>query len=211
MGAIVVAGASIEPQHEGRYSFALQILLVLGWGTLFVYCAAYLYEDLPFRAASIQAIGEPLIDQSGDLSRSVIIVASPERATPPAVPVGVQSSEPTAAVAQPVASPATPRSASVGLDYVGMWGPTADACSAPSRRNGYVPATITPERAKAGETVCSFRGTHRVGNGWAMAADCGDREHRWSSQVRLAVSGDRLTWTSAMGTSTYVRCGRRAG
>jgi hypothetical protein len=211
MGAIVVAGASIESQKLGRYSFALQTALVLGWGTLFAYCAAYLYEDLPFRTASIQAVGEPLIDQSEDLSRSVIIVAAPERATPAVAPVDVQSSEPAAAVAQPVAPPATPRPASLSLDYVGMWGPTAEACSAPSRRNGYVPATITPERAKAGETICNFRGTHRAGSGWAMAADCGDREHRWSSQVRLAVSGDRLTWTSAMGTSTYVRCGRRAG
>jgi hypothetical protein len=74
-----------------------------------------------------------------------------------------------------------------------------------------LPATITPERAKAGDTVCTFRDAHRTGNAWIMAADCGDRDRRWSSKVRLVVDGDRLTWTSAWGTSAYTRCNRRAG
>jgi hypothetical protein len=210
MGAIVTIESSTGPQQEGWSSFALQVILAIGWCGLFAYSAAYLYEDLPFRNAATQAINEQLIDQSVDLSRSVILVATPQQTTSAAAIINAAPMEPAVVEAQSVAPPATPRPASVGLDYVGMWGPTADACSAPSRRKGYVPATITPERAKAGETICSFRGTHRVGNGWAMAADCGDREHRWSSQVRLAVIGDRLTWTSAMGTSTYVRCNRRA-
>ncbi|MGU3541246.1 peptidase inhibitor family I36 protein, partial [Methylobacterium sp. A54F] len=34
---------------------------------------------------------------------------------------------------------------------------------------------------------------------------------RWTSQVRLVVEGERLTWTSAKGSAAYVRCGRRAG
>ncbi|WP_257791899.1 hypothetical protein [Methylobacterium durans] len=44
-----------------------------------------------------------------------------------------------------------------------------------------------------------------------MAADCNDRGRRWTSQVRLLVEGDRLTWSSAKGSSSYLRCPRRAG
>lgn len=211
MGAIVLAGPSVGFQPKDRRSVALQVMLVLGWGGLFAYCAAYLNEDLPFPTSSVQAIGEPVIDQPEDISRPVIRVAALEPAMPAAAPAVVPPSTPAIVAVQTVTSPATPRPASVGLDYVGTWGPTTDACSAPARRKGFVPATITPGRAQAGDTICSFSGAHRAGNIWSLAADCGDRDHRWSSQVRLAVNGDRLTWTSALGTSTYVRCGRRAG
>jgi hypothetical protein len=96
-------------------------------------------------------------------------------------------------------------------DHVGVWGPNAAACGAPHRRRGYYQATITTERARAGRTICTFHDGRRVGNAWVAGADCADRGRRWSSQVRLVVDGDRLTWTSAKGSATYVRCSRRAG
>lgn len=211
MGAIIVAGPLAGPSAESRRSTALHVLLVLGWAGLFAYCGAYLDEDLPFQTSSVQSVGEPLIDQPDDLSRQAMSLAAPEPAGAVAAPDTVTAPASPIVVTQPVVPPATTRSATAGFDYVGTWGPTPDACSAPARRKGYVPATFTPDRAKAGDTICSFRGAHRTGNAWAMAADCGDRDRRWSSQVRIAVNGDRLTWTSAMGTSTYVRCARRAG
>ncbi|MFD0933679.1 peptidase inhibitor family I36 protein, partial [Methylobacterium trifolii] len=96
-------------------------------------------------------------------------------------------------------------------EYVGLWGPNPAACGARSRRRGYIPAMISQERAQAGRTICNFHDGHRSGNTWVMAAECSDRGRRWSSQVRLMVEGDRLTWSSAKGSASYVRCNRRAG
>ena len=207
MAAGAMVEWAVEPQVRRKRGFAAPVLLAAGWIGLFAYCASYLTEDMPFRRSSAPMVGEPLIDQPEDLPRHLIAVAAPE---PPAVtasdvmtPQALQ-----ALAAQPSAAPAAIRSA---VDYVGVWGPTPEACGAPARRHGYIQATITPERARAGNTVCSFRDTHRAGNAWAMAADCSDRDRRWSSRVRLMVEGDRLTWTSAWGTSAYVRCNRRSG
>ena len=220
MAATVLADPGIEIRDGGRRRYALPALLVLGWGGLFAYCAAYLTEDMPFRTPPARGVEAAPGLRSEDLPRRVIVVAAPE---PPAadavpaiaVPAVAAVSAPPAPVAPPAAvpavAPATPRPAPAGAEYVGTWGPTADACGARSHRRGYLPATITPERARAGRTICSFRDGRRTGNAWVMAAECSDRGRRWSSQVRLVVDGDRLTWTSAKGTSAYVRCNRRAG
>ncbi|SDN29251.1 hypothetical protein SAMN05216360_10793 [Methylobacterium phyllostachyos] len=225
MTAIVLVAPAVEPLREGRRSCAPQILLALGWVGLFAYCAAYLTEDMPFRTSAPQAVEEPAFDQPEDLPRRELAMAKPENkpeeATDTAARVAVPASSAaietasaptyTALPAQSAAPTPVPRSASTGPDYVGTWGPTAEACATPSRRHGYLPATITLERARAGDTTCSFRDPHRAGNVWSMAADCADRDRRWSSHVRLVVEGDRLTWTSAWGTSAYIRCNRRTG
>ena len=105
----------------------------------------------------------------------------------------------------------TDRAAAERLDHVGVWGPNAAACGAPHRRRGYYQATITLDRARAGRTICTFHDGRRIGNAWVTAADCSDRGRHWSSQVRLVVEGDRLTWSSAKGTASYVRCNRHPG
>jgi hypothetical protein len=216
MGAIVLAETAFEPRARGRRSYAPQILLAAGWIGLFAYCAAYLSEDLPFPTQSAQLVGEPLIDSLDDLPRQAIGIAV--REPTPATGLRAAAETPAAEIEPPppvpeahLPAPAAPRAAAVVADYVGVWGPTADGCGAVARRKGYLLATITPERARAGDTVCSFRDAHRTGNSWTMAADCGDHDRRWSSKVRLTLDGDHLTWTSAWGSSAYVRCNRRAG
>lgn len=215
MTAIVLAAPAVEIQSADRRRYAPQILLALGWIGLFGYCATYLTEDLPFRSAATPAVEEPLLDPPEDLPRRALaMMRSEEPASAAAAPASALTVEAASAPAatglavQPVLPATAPRPAA---EYIGTWGPTAEACGAPSRRRGYLPATITPERARAGDTVCSFRDTHRSGTTWTMAADCADRDRRWSSHVRLVVDGDRLTWTSAWGTAAYIRCGRRAG
>lgn len=145
---------------------------------------------------------------SDDLRRFVTPPSIASFSEAPAVDI---ESAPPISEAHLSAPAAALRPASLVADYVGIWGPTADACGAKGRRKGYLPAAITPERAKAGDTVCRFRDAHRTGNAWTMAADCGDHDRRWSSKVRLVVDGDHLTWTSAWGSSAYIRCNRRAG
>lgn len=215
MSAIVLADPGIETRVAARRRYALPALLVVGWSGLFAYCAAYLTEDMPFRTPSARGAEAAAVVQPQDAPRRIIVVAAPEPPTteaPPAVAVAAAPPAPVLPpVAPPAAAPATLRPAPASAEYVGTWGPTADACGARSHRRGYLPATITPERAKAGRTICSFRDGRRIGNAWVMAAECSDRGRRWSSQVRLVVDGDRLTWTSAKGTSAYVRCSRRAG
>ncbi|MCJ2086011.1 peptidase inhibitor family I36 protein [Methylobacterium sp. E-005] len=218
MTAIVLAVPAVEPPPEARRSYAPQLLLAAGWIGLFAYCATYLTEDMPFRTSIPLAVGEPLFDQPEDLPRRALAPAKPEEPTSTmvgmAVPAAVPAIEaspapaPAALAAQPAVPVPAPRPAA---EYVGTWGPTAEACGTPSRRQGYLPATITPERARAGATLCTFHDTHRSGNAWTMAADCADRDRRWSSRVRLVVEGDHLTSSSAWGTSAYIRCGRRTG
>jgi len=118
-----------------------------------------------------------------------------------------------AATAQALAAerstePAAPDAAEAAPEFVGTWGPNARACGARSLRRGYLPARLTVEGAKAGGTTCEFRDRRRSGQAWVVTASCRDGAHRWSSQVRLHVDGVRLTWSSAKGVSTYIRCPR---
>ena len=190
---------------------ALFVALAAGWGTLFGYSVTFLSEDLPFRPAAaappeVPAFGFPPLPQT-------IAVAAATPVPEVQVPRVVEAPAPVvAAVSAPAAAPVpAPPPHVERAEYVGTWGPTEAACGKRSRRRGYIPATITPERASAGRTICSFHDGRRVGNAWTMAADCAERGRRWSSQVRLVVDGDRLTWTSGKGTASYVRCGKRAG
>ncbi len=158
------------------------------------------------RAPEPEAQPEELAEEA---EHAVQASAVPQAPKAPGAAVAVASAEgiPLAgAAAAPDPAPAKPRE-----DFVGTWGPTPAACGDRARRNGYLPAVITLNGAKAGGTNCTFRDTARDGSSWVMAASCGDKARRWSSQVRLQVNGDRLTWSSGKGTSSYVRCGRREG
>jgi len=208
MGAEALVASAGCPQVGLSRSYSLQALLVLGWIGLFTYCAAYLFEDIPFRTSSFQGGSEALIAQPEDMPHQTIPVAALAPPTDNIVPAVAPPALSTA-VAPPVVPSDAPRSTLGSPEYVGTWGPTAAACGTPSRRLNFYRATITPGLAKAGDTTCSFRGAHRNGSAWTMAADCRDHDQQWTSQVRLFVDGDQLTWTSAKGSSNYVRCSRR--
>jgi len=222
MGALVLAepGGGTRPGSRQRY--AVPGLLVAGWVGLFAYSAAYLTEDMPFRnqgAAGVTPAGDTPAAQQA--ARRAVLLDAPVRGAPAALPPAqspVPAPGPMAAVPAPIPAPvarpapATAQvSASATPDYAGVWGPTAGACGTPSRRRGYIPATITQDHARAGRTVCTFHDTRRAGNAWITSAECSDRGRRWSSQVRLTVDGDHLTWSSSRGSASYVRCSRRAG
>ena len=198
---------------------AMLLLLAAGWGALFSYSAVFLAEDIPLRPAPADALGAARTEAASfelpaELARPVG-PALRRRAEPPPPDAAMQPQRvalagPGIEAAPVAAAPPAPMAAECA-EYVGIWGPTGAACGARSRRRGFLPATITQEGARAGRTVCSFHDGRRSGNAWVMAAECSDRGRRWSSQVRLLVDGDRLTWTSGKGSSTYVRCARRAG
>jgi hypothetical protein len=226
MGALVLVDPGSESRTGTRRRMAVPLLLVAGWIGLFAYSAAYLTEDLPFRPQATEAVppGQPFATGIPTArGRRVVMLDMPDESAPstaqPAsaprapVPAAAPPSSVAAATSPPAVAPLPrqPTLATAGADHVGLWGPTPDACGARSRRRGFLPATITQDHAQAGRTLCTFRDGHRVGAAWVVAAECSDRGRHWSSQVRLTVDGDRLTWSSGRGTSTYVRCGRRTG
>jgi peptidoglycan hydrolase-like protein with peptidoglycan-binding domain len=91
--------------------------------------------------------------------------------------------------------------------FVGGWGINADQCrQAPDNRS---PLTISTRRAEAFGTMCEFNSTQRESaNEWRIRAACADQGDRWNANIRLTLSGSRLTWTSERGTVTYLRCPR---
>ncbi|MHB2209932.1 peptidase inhibitor family I36 protein [Methylobacterium sp. CM6257] len=207
MGALVLADPGDGARASAKRRFAVPLLLIVGWIGLFAYSAAYLTEDMPFRPQAPET-GISSEGSSGPraTARRVVTLDLPAESAPDDHQDADAPAATAAAIARPPASPSL-----VNTEYVGVWGPTPAACGAPSRRRGYIPAIITADRARAGRTICTFHDTHRVGNTWVTSAECTDRGRRWSSQVRLTVEGDHLTWSSNRGSATYLRCSRHAG
>jgi hypothetical protein len=212
MGALVLADPGGGARSGSGRRYALPALLIVGWIGLFAYSAAYLTEDLPFRPQAPEAAQSAEAGQRAPSSRVVLLDTPdlPTQGAPAEAKTSPAPAAPPASVPAPVAA-ARPAPAPASAEYVGVWGPTPEACGVRSRRRGYIPATITQDRARAGRTVCTFHDTRRTGSAWVTAAECNDRGRHWSSQVRLTVEGDHLTWSSSRGTSAYVRCSRRAG
>lgn len=222
-----------EANRRGLAWLGVPLLLAAGWGAFLAYSAVFLTEDVPLRPAVVEREGialdfpDPgpnamqaarrvaygLDDAAREAGHADGHAGGHETNPPPARAAPARTAEARAGgeATAPLAGHPVPLLLQERPDHVGVWGPNAAACGAPHRRRGYYQATITSERARAGRTVCTFHDGRRVGNAWVAGAECTDRGRRWSSQVRLLVEGDRLTWTSAKGSATYVRCGRRAG
>jgi len=91
----------------------------------------------------------------------------------------------------------------------GVWGPQPGACSKRNAKTSdLLPMHVTADTARAGETVCAFRNKRRVGKEWIATAVCSAPSLQWTSKVRLAVSGNKLRWSSEQGVENYVRCDR---
>jgi hypothetical protein len=92
--------------------------------------------------------------------------------------------------------------------FVGIWGADASACSVRLNRKGFLPAVINDEGAFAGDTSCAFKSRKQVAGAWQLVAACANARRRWTSHIRLAVTGNRLIWSSRRGLQSYVRCQR---
>ena len=89
---------------------------------------------------------------------------------------------------------------------VGVWAPDAGTCSARDFREGMLPTVINAEGAWAGETFCIFTKQRQTETGWRVVAKCSSPRERWTSDVRLSVKDNRLTWSSKRGSQVYTRC-----
>jgi peptidoglycan hydrolase-like protein with peptidoglycan-binding domain len=89
--------------------------------------------------------------------------------------------------------------------YTGIWAGSAADC--PTSTAVGDPLQITNRRAAIGENVCNFDIPQRDGQGWRTKATC-QRPGKapWSSNVRITVVDNHLTWSSENGATTFVRC-----
>ena len=94
--------------------------------------------------------------------------------------------------------------------FAGIWAADPSACSGPTDRKAFLPTVIDDQGAFAGQTSCAFKSRKPVSGAWQIVAECASERARWTANVRLAVSGNRLIWSSERGSQTYVRCTRRA-
>jgi peptidoglycan hydrolase-like protein with peptidoglycan-binding domain len=86
------------------------------------------------------------------------------------------------------------------VSFTGGWGIDVAQC----RES---PLTITARRAEAFGAACEFHSTQRESsNVWRLRALCANNSERWNANIRFAISGSQLTWSSERGTTTYVRC-----
>jgi uncharacterized membrane protein len=90
--------------------------------------------------------------------------------------------------------------------FVGIWGIDPNACSLRPGRNGFLPAVIDIQGARAGETTCMFESRKRTSQGWNVVANCSNARDRWTANIHLMVNGDQLIWVSERGSQTYLRC-----
>jgi peptidoglycan hydrolase-like protein with peptidoglycan-binding domain len=89
--------------------------------------------------------------------------------------------------------------------FVGGWGLDADQCR--QVHDNRSPLTISTRSAEAFGATCQFNVTERQSaNEWRIRATCADERDRWNANIRLTLSGNKLTWTSERGTVTYLRC-----
>jgi hypothetical protein len=89
---------------------------------------------------------------------------------------------------------------------VGVWAPDGGTCSARNFREGLLPTVLNTDGAWAGDTFCLFTKQQQTETGWRVVAKCQNPRERWTSNVRLTVSENRLTWASKRGTQSYTRC-----
>ena len=189
----------------------IPVVLAAGWGALFAYTLVVLTDDGPVAAHA----GHTRLAAADGIDVPEVRLPEPERPATPAAnpPARVLTVAAPAPPLDTVVAPAEPRPAAPLVEraaFVGIWGPNSVACGQRQRRRGFLPATITEDGAKAGRTVCRFRNNRREGSAWTMAADCSERGRRWTSQVRLLVEHDRLTWSSGKGQANYIRCSRKS-
>ena len=118
---------------------------------------------------------------------------------------GQQTAEPSNPAAQNHGENAEP-AATTKSTVIGVWAPEAGTCSAERFRDGVLPTVITLDGAWAGDTFCLFTKQQQTEDGLRVVAKCSSPRERWTSQVRLTVSDQRLTWSSKRGVQAYARC-----
>ncbi len=106
----------------------------------------------------------------------------------------------------PTSDAGTPSAPTQQPTFEGIWAPNPSSCSLRDLRDGSLATIIDMQGARAGDTYCAFKKQERTPTGWRVVASCSDSLEHWTTEVRLTVKGDHLTWTSRRGRQIYSRC-----
>jgi hypothetical protein len=97
------------------------------------------------------------------------------------------------------------RSNKSATSFKGGWGVSLEQCRL--AEHGSSPISINTLGAEAFGAGCKFSSTQQMGpNLWHVRATCTDSGEKWKANIRLTVTGNKLTWVSERGTARYVRC-----
>jgi hypothetical protein len=83
--------------------------------------------------------------------------------------------------------------------FLGGWADDADDCRS-------APIQVSSRYARSNTRVCEFKSTQREDESWRVQAVCTAEGVATPSDIRLAISDGRLTWSSEGGTRSYVKC-----
>jgi hypothetical protein len=168
----------------------------------------------PVATADAKADATPALPEPAALPEPVLEVAAAAAAPNPTASIPTESrpalTEHRAAAIETAVAPTPPVPARVRerVPFAGAWAASAEACTPAMQEEGHLVARIGARGGRAGDTGCGFKSIRRRGSTWQIAAACSDGETSWRSDVRLSLSGGRLTWASQRGTTVYVRCPR---
>jgi len=97
------------------------------------------------------------------------------------------------------------RSNKSATSFKGGWGVSLEQCRL--AEHGSSPISINTLGAEAFGAGCKFYSTQQMRpNLWHVRATCTDSGEKWKANIRLTVTGNKLTWVSERGTARYVRC-----
>ena len=153
---------------------------------------------------------QPIFTLLAAISPALVVVPLVEPVESPDLTFAIDemSDAPQADEFQSATVAASPQS-DASSSFVGVWAPTANACSPKSNSRELLPAVINNDGAWAGDVTCRFRRIKQSGNVTVATSTCSNGRQRWTAKVRLAVVGDRLVWSSERGSQSYVRCAPR--
>ncbi len=102
-------------------------------------------------------------------------------------------------------SAATPSVRAADAAYTGTWGTNAAHCEIPQDQEG-APYVIRPRGYDQHEAHCTFTRITPKSGAWTIEAECTVEGDTQPQEFTLSVSGGKLTWTDATGTTQMIRC-----
>ncbi len=90
-------------------------------------------------------------------------------------------------------------------EFIGTWGDDAAHCAIPQDQEG-APYLFGPGGYDQHEAHCTFKKISPKDGAWTIAAECSVEGDTQPQDFTLSVSGGKLTWTDATGTSSMIRC-----
>jgi hypothetical protein len=87
----------------------------------------------------------------------------------------------------------------------GTWAGNPDHCSQKRGKSALL-VSINSQKAARANVSCNFLRMNESNNAFSVTAHCSNGTEQWDANISLARSGNKLTWSSELGTDTFYRC-----